>query len=172
MGKRGLSKSGWTVKQHMVKRPVAYSLGNRSFSGKQLDQEQVLWWVMFPPVEIGRLLSRAMGSRLEKPMEFTEEVSDFTDVCLEERLAWDKPVEGVLCNWSLSGFGDRMIIKGEVRTGPDGRARIPFESQVQRIATDIDLGRAGRLEVLDPISGLTEVVAVDLQDILNRGMSR
>lgn len=159
-------------KQHVVKKPVAYTWGSERFPSEQLDQEQFFWWVLFPPVEIGRLVSRALGSRLEKPVEYAEEVGDFTEVPLEERLAWDKPVEGVVCRWSLMGPSEDMKIEGELQTGPDGRARVPLEAHAQRIAADIDLGRIGRLEVVHPASGQSSVVAVDLQDILNKGMSR
>ena len=56
--------------------PTGYTVGGEAMSPEAVDSFQALLWCVVPPVELGRLLTRAFGGRFVEPVGTVDEVFD------------------------------------------------------------------------------------------------
>jgi hypothetical protein len=148
--------------QEVERSPSSYDTGAGTCTAEELDRTEALQWFLFAPAGVGRLISRALGARLEEPRDFLERVVDERSVEQEETVPCRVPVAGASFTWKLllPKYEDGKVV--DVTTATTGRATIDFRDYLAAIDERIDLGQSGRLQVTDQVTNTTTEQAVDL----------
>lgn len=148
--------------QRVERSPSTYESGNLTFTAEELDSAESLQWIVFPPLAVGRLISRALGARLEAPKEINERVVDEYSVKADYAVPCRVPVAGASYRWKLilPKFDGGTVV--DVTTPTTGRAAIDFRNYLALIDERIDLGQTGSLQVTDKATNKMVEQAVDL----------
>jgi hypothetical protein len=149
--------------------PNGYRIDGEFFSPDEVDSSQLLLWLFTPPVELGRLLTRALGGRFVEPTSYREELVGSYSVPVEEaeKRQYFRPVAGRGCLWelALAGADGEVLLEGEVTTAASGRSVIPIWEHAQVVRDNIDFGTVARLTVRSGSSGEPRELTVNLLEL-------
>ena len=152
-----------SASERVRRTPTDYFAGGSQISAGSMDMWQVVWWAVFPPIEIGRLVSRAFGARLERPTNFTESVIDRSAVPTDKFVAIREGRGGVRIRWVLT-WGQAGRVEGALDLAEEGLYRVPLEDHEGALRQDMDIHRYGKLVVTDEDSGAELVHTIDIMN--------
>jgi len=157
--------------QEVERTPSSYNAGDRIVSAEELDRAEAAQWVLFAPAALGRLLSRALGVRMEEPDRYVEKVLDERRVELDEMVPCQMAVPGARYRWKLILPEYDSGAALEIVTTASGRVVIDFKDYLAVIDEKIDFGRVGRLQVIEVDTGRELEQTVDLVSIRDAARS-
>ncbi len=163
-----LTKHGLLSAVEQVQRaPTEYDVCGSNVSADAMDWWQILGWTIFPPIEIGRLVSRMFGGRLETPNRFEESVVGGSEVETHASVTTRHGKGGVKVRWELT-WGTTGRAEAEVDLPPDGLYRIPLEDHEASMRQNIDMDRIGKLVVKALDSNATAEQDIDIMKVTER----
>lgn len=163
--------------------PRSYSIGDESWSPEEVDGAQALTWILFSPLEVGRLLTRLFGGRLIREPDWelvvlpqgerelgSGDLSILGDVASE---AWSNTLVRVVGDASLavelvfaSSDESSKSINWDMRLEQASHGVSVPGAYRDMVESCLDFGRYGRLTIKDGPGGDLFEETVDLIRLL------
>lgn len=169
------------VRRELV--PDSYRIGGTSWSPDEVDRAQMISWILFPPLEVGRLLTRIFGGRLikepdwavvESPAGERELVgAEATAIATFGSGTWKTSVDRLVqeaklaaeLTFSEANEIEKTISWDIVYSSSSNMIKLPSEFR-EVVESRLDFGRYGRLSITSRSGGGSVEETIDLIRLL------